>query len=64
MTTKFDINQKVWAIVNNKPTYTKIIEIIIRKYIIIYILKVDKTLETRRVENLIFPTKEELIKSL
>ena len=71
--TKYDIGQKVWFMWNNKATQRKIVGVIVNKdneqqseeYDIAGLEDVDMTLYdvTFKLDD-IFPTKEELLKSL
>ena len=67
--TKYNIGDEVWMMKENKPTtrIVSFVEIIaastISKSFIRYGLKTEGVVE-RVVESLLFPTKEELLKSL
>ena len=67
--TKYNIGQEVWFMKENKPTKQVVgfVEIIAAsttsKSFIQYGLKIEGSVE-RVVENKLFPTKEELLKSL
>ena len=58
--TKYDIGQEVWVMSMNKPHCTTIISIRIGKDELLYSLKYFLI----KKEEEIFPTKEELLKSL
>lgn len=72
MKTKFNIGDEVWTMENNKAVSGSIKELIINicingKITIKYIIKVlwkSQIWDTTRCEEELFPTKEELLKSL
>jgi len=64
MVTKFDVKEKLWLMDKNKPTSMGVIDIHITNSSEIFYRFNDGQNDIVTIENLVFKTKEELVKSL